>query len=536
MNRSAVAVVLIVLLFLLPPPCASDDRLLLGKPLSAGTTIVSDGGGFALGFFSPANSTPAKLYLGIWYADVPRLTVVWVANRETPATNSTSSSAPTLSLTDTSNLVLSDASGAVLWTTNVTGVSGSSLAATGLAAVLQNTGNLVIRFPNGTTLWESFEHPADSFLPGMKIGIVYRTRASDRLVSWRAPDDPSPGSFAYGVDPATLLQLYLWNGTRPLMRDGPWTGYSVASRYQANASAFVYQAVVSTGEGIYLTYTLSDGAPRTRYVVTASGQYQLQSWNATSSEWAVLGDWPTRGRECNHRYGDCGPNGYCDNTVAAPTCRCLDGFEPADSEEWSGSVFSQGCRRKEALGCADGFLALPGMKSPDKFVHVANRSLEECAAECTSNCSCVAYAYVNLSTTGTMGDMTRCLVWAGELIDTEKIGARGKGNALRIALPTVLTGSFLIITGGIFLAWLKFKDSSRKVLLDWPTRFNIIKGVARGLLYLHEDSRLTIVHRDLKAANVLLDAEMRPKIADFGMARIFNDDQKNANTRRVVGT
>lgn len=73
--------------------------------------------------------------------------------------------------------------------------------------------------------------------------------------------------------------------------------------------------------------------------------------------------------------------------------------------------------------------------------------------------------------------------------------------------------------------------------LEWEIRYKIIGGVARGLLYLHQDSRLRIIHRDLKASNILLDEGMTPKIADFGMARLFDIDHTTQRYKnRIVGT
>ncbi|PRQ30635.1 putative protein kinase RLK-Pelle-DLSV family [Rosa chinensis] len=79
-------------------------------------------------------------------------------------------------------------------------------------------------------------------------------------------------------------------------------------------------------------------------------------------------------------------------------------------------------------------------------------------------------------------------------------------------------------------------DQERKKLLDWPKCFNIIDGIARGLLYLHQDSTLRMIHRDMKASNILLDSNMHPKISDFGLAKTFGGDESRSKTNIVAGT
>ena len=83
---------------------------------------------------------------------------------------------------------------------------------------------------------------------------------------------------------------------------------------------------------------------------------------------------------------------------------------------------------------------------------------------------------------------------------------------------------------------IEYVDPIKHAHLDWARRFKIIEDIAQGLLYLHKDSQLHIIHHDLKTRNILLDSEMNSKIPDFGMAKLFALDQSEETASRIFGT
>lgn len=420
-------VLVVCLSFCVFPFCAlSGSRLLPDKPLSAGTTLISDDGTFALGFFSPSSSTTTKrYYVGIWYKDIPKDNVVWVANRATPITNPSSA---TLALINGSNLAVSDTNRKLLWMTNTSTASNSSSEAT-----LDNNGNFVLRSSQGTILWQSFDYPTDTLLPGMNLRITHNTHALQRLISWKNPQDPSPGNFSYGADPDFFLQRFIWNGSRSYRRSPVWNNYLVVGQYLETIKSTIYFTLHHIDDEVYISFGLPVPSVSSLVLLKMgySGKTTIRSWNRNMSTWTDMQSVPNQ--ECNI-YGHCGPSGYCENTQSVVTCKCLDGFQPNNKEDWALGRFSQGCHRKEALSCdqGDSFLTLSTMKVPDKFLYVKNRSFDECTAECTRNCSCTAYAYANMSTKVTYGDETRCLLWMGDLIDTEKLIGHGENLYIRV--------------------------------------------------------------------------------------------------------
>ncbi|PAN40271.1 hypothetical protein PAHAL_7G303700 [Panicum hallii] len=658
----------------------ASDTLNNGGNITDGETLVSAGGSFTLGFFSPAGVL-TKRYLGIWFTASGVDAVCWVANRDTPLNNT---SGVLVIGTGGSLLLVDGPRGQTAWSSNTTGASASTV------AQLLDSGNLVVseKSSGRRVLWQSFDHPSNTLLAGMKFGKSLKTGAEWSLTSWRAQDDPATGDYRRVMDTKGLPDIVTWHGNVKKYRAGPWNGrwFSGLPDMASDFKLFSVQMVNGPDE---VTYALNSIAvsPFSRVMLDEVGVVKVLVWITASQVWRTL---PWLPRDVCDEYASCGAFGLCNvDTASTPLCTCVEGFSPMNRSQWSRRESSSGCQRDVKLECGgngaaatDRFTVVRNVKLPDTDNATVDMSatLEQCRARCLANCSCLAYAPADIRGDG---DGSGCVMWKDDIIDlryvengqdlyvrlakVESATRKGK-NVAKIVLP-VMASVLVVTAAGMYLIWIcklrgkrrqskdilkkailgysnapnelgdenielpfvsfgdiaaatnnfsadnmlgqggfgkvykgtlgqnievaikrlgqgsgqgveEFRnevvliaklqhrnlvrllgccihgdeklliyeflpnksldffifDAANKYLLDWPTRFKIIKGISRGLLYLHQDSRLTIIHRDLKPSNILLDADMNPKISDFGMARIFGGNQQEANTNRVVGT
>jgi hypothetical protein len=421
------ALIFMVLLFFPRTSAAiASDTLNNGGNISDGEALVSAGGSFTLGFFS-LTDVPTKRYLGIWFtasADA----VCWVANRDSPL-NTTSG---VLVISNTGSLRLLDGYGQTAWSSNTTSASASAPAVTGQ---LLESGNLVVHEQSsGTILWQSFDHPSNTLLDGMRLGRNPQTGAEWSLTSWRTPNDPRPGDWRLVMDDKGLPDCVTWQGNVKKSRTGPWNGlrFSGTPEMASYSGMFSIQVVVRPDEVAYVV-TAMPGTPLNRLVMNEVGLLQRLLWDQDSQVWNVIARTP---RDVCDSYAMCGVFGLCDaGTASTLFCSCIHGFSPASPLEWSMKETSGGCRRDVPLECSngtttDGFMVLWGVKLPDTDNATVDRSatLEQCRARCLADCSCVAYAAADIRGGG---GGSGCVMWTDDIVDVRYVD---KGQDLYVRL------------------------------------------------------------------------------------------------------
>ncbi|KAK4348272.1 hypothetical protein RND71_034611 [Anisodus tanguticus] len=390
------------------------DTIPRDQPLTDGKTIISSGGKFVLGFFSPTQ-TSSNRYLGIWFNNIG--TVVWVANRDSPLNGKDGM----LNFTRQGNLTLQNGSGRVVWSSNTTRRVENPI------AQLLNSGNLVVRDTTENYLWQSFDYPGDTALPGVKIGFDFKTGFSRSLWSWKSRNDPSKGVFSFIFDPRGFPQPFLMNGSIERFRGGSWNGQSFANSPSLLPSPTYNYIFVSDPDKVYFTYELTDRSVIARVVMQLNGFLELSTWNNQTQNWDNFGSAPADNCDI---YGQCHAYGLC-NSGNSPICRCLDKFEPKDPTEWTRGNWSGGCVRKTSLNCQKEvkFLKYSGIKLPDTRFSWYGRgvTLNACEELCLRNCSCVAYAKLDIT-----GKNEDCLLWFDELMDIREFGASGQDIYIKL--------------------------------------------------------------------------------------------------------
>ncbi|KAJ3708454.1 hypothetical protein LUZ61_012159 [Rhynchospora tenuis] len=401
----------VVLLFSLLLASASLDTLDQTQTLTNGQTLVSLNGIFELGFFDRTTSTTTKWYIGIWYT-VSREIVVWVANHDNPLNDSSG----VLAISQGS-IVLNDSLQNPIWSSSV---NPSTPKMSDPILKLLDSGNLVLKDRNrDDILWQSFDHPSNTFLLGMKIGKDLISGVEWYITSWKSRNDPSKGNYCYKMDTLGQPELVLWDGERIKFKTGAWIGprFSGLPEMATYENMLNFKLVSTTKEINYSIEAADKGMHLFRLIMNETGVLQRMMWDQEKKIWHEYWSWPN---DMCDSYAKCGPFGTC-NSNDAPICKCLPGFSPKSPKEWSMRNNSGGCKREKPLNCQGnsiGFKSVKNVKLPDteNATIDATISIKECKKRCSMNCYCLAYSLLDIR-----GGGSGCIMWEYDLIDIKYI-------------------------------------------------------------------------------------------------------------------
>ncbi|XP_045806195.1 G-type lectin S-receptor-like serine/threonine-protein kinase At4g03230 [Trifolium pratense] len=391
--------------------CSARNTLNFGNNISQQESLVSIGKKFQLGFFSPnesgSNTTSLKKYLGIWYRNLEeKNTVVWVANRNKPIVDSDG----VFQIAEDGNLVVADASQSY-WSTELAKVSSSR----NRLVKLLDSGNLVLMDDDGYMLWQSFQHPTDTFLPGMKMNINLT------LSSWRNENDPESGSFAF----EQAKKSYRVNNHSQLYWE--FDGQNLDKMFHIILGLLENTTTSHSNYSKLLKKNMTQqifNYDKSRLVMNSSGEIQFWKWE-DNFQWMKI--WGQPSDICDiHNY--CGNFSSCSKYNWIP-CKCLPGFRKLsdDAPRYQLGERFQGCVRKSQTSCLPKvmatannemiFINLTKIKVGNPDIGLQSESEANCQSMCLNMCSvsrCNAYSYNN-ATYSDRSSIFSCWIWTRQL-------------------------------------------------------------------------------------------------------------------------
>ncbi|CAN4083900.1 unnamed protein product [Withania somnifera] len=447
---------------------ASNDTLFPNHVLHDGETLVSANQIFELGFFGYTTQFGYR-YLGLWYKHIGPRTVVWVGNRRNPVF-----CGATLFFDKDGTVFLQDYVG--------TTISIYKPNQTVPKPVLQllDSGNLVIgdssNLTAGEYLWQSFDHPVDKLLPGMKLGWDQKTGINQSIRSWRTSVDPAPGDYLFRLDSGVSgqsPQLVLEKKQQRDARWGPWDGQRFSGSYNLMDNQAFRPIFNSSTDAFYFSFVTKNNWSLI-LSLNPEGKLQFLRWNNATHSWNIV---KTLNKDICDQYGTCGPYGIC--IGEDPPCWCPDGFEVASPDEWDKMNFTEGCRRIIPLNYTDKdvFVKNSGLKLPDNAIYWGMLYLEECENKCLNERLCMAYTNININ-----GNGSKCLVWLVDLLDMRRSQKAGDDIFIRMApkkldAPVshrrrerewIIVVPLVSVLALLIAAYILFRCRSRTEMLDEP--------------------------------------------------------------------